>query len=153
MDKFTDEQKEAMLQGAKEVLEDVKDVAKKAAKTAKPVTDKVKKAAADAAESAKPVTDRVKKAAAEAAETAKPVTDAAKKAAAEAAKKVPMKPEVYVQYGGKETLTADLVKDARAAYKAAGNRAAVRTLRIYVKPEESAAYFVINDEFHGRIEL
>ncbi len=135
MDKFTEEQKEAMRQGAKEVLEDVKDVAKKAVRTAKPVTDKVKKAAVEAAE------------------TAKPVTDAAKKAAAEAAKKVPMKPEVYVQFGGRETLTSDLVKDARAAYKAAGNRAAVRTLRIYVKPEEGAAYFVINDEFQGKIEL
>jgi DNA uptake protein ComE-like DNA-binding protein len=135
MDKFTEEQKEAMRQGAKEVLEDVKGVAKKAAETAKPVTKRVKKVAADAAE------------------TAKPVTDAAKKVAVEAAKKVPMKPEVYVQFGGKEILTADLVQDAKTAYKAAGNRAAVRTLRIYVKPEDSAAYFVINDEFNGKIDL
>lgn len=135
MDKFTDEQRDELIQGAKEVLEDVKDVAKKAAKTAKPVTDKVKQVAAEAAESAKPV------------------TEAAKKAAGDVAKKVPMKPEVYVQFGGRETLTTDLVKDAKAAYKAAGNRAAVRTLRIYVKPEEGAAYFVINDEFQGKIEL
>jgi gas vesicle protein len=153
MDKFTEEQKEAMRQGAKEVLEDVKGVAKKAAKTAKPVTDKVKQVATDAAETAKPVTEKVKQVAAEAAETAKPVTDAAKKAAAEAAKKVPMKPEVYVQFGGKETLTSDLVQDAKTAYRAAGNRAAVRTLRIYVKPEDNAAYFVINDEFNGKIDL
>ena len=135
MDKFTDEQREELIQDAKEVLEDVKDVAKKAAKAAKPVTDKVKQVAAEAAESAKPV------------------ADAAKKAAAGAAKKAVMKPEVYVQFGGKETLTSDLVNDAKTAYKAAGNRAAVRTLRVYVKPEEGCAYFVINDEFQGKIEL
>ena len=135
MDKFTDEQREELIQDAKEVLEDVKDVAKKAAKAAKPVTDKVKQVAAEAAESAKPV------------------ADAAKKAAAGAAKKAVMKPEVYVQFGGKETLTSDLVNDAKTAYKAAGNRAAVRTLRVYVKPEEGCAYFVINGEFQGKIEL
>lgn len=117
MDKFTDEQKEAMKQSAKEVLEDVKEVAKKAAKTAKPVTD------------------------------------AAKTTVAQAAKRVVMKPEVYVQFGQKETRTDELVQAAKAAYKQAGNRVAVRSLRVYVKPEESAAYYVINDDFSGKIAL
>jgi hypothetical protein len=49
--------------------------------------------------------------------------------------------------------TDELVQDAKTAYKAAGNRAAVRSLRVYIKPEDSAAYFVINDEFTGKIEL
>jgi uncharacterized protein YgbK (DUF1537 family) len=155
MDKFTEEQVEEMRQGAKEVLEDVKDVTKKAKRAVKPVADKVKQAAGEAAAevAAKPVTKRVKQAAAEVAESAKPVTDAVKKAAGEAAKKVPMKPEVYVQFGGQEVRTDELVQDAKTAYKAAGNRAAVRSLRVYIKPEDSAAYFVINDEFTGKIEL
>ncbi len=117
MDRFTEEQKEAVKQGALEVLEDVKEVAKKAARTARPVTD------------------------------------AARTKVQAATKRVATKPEVYVQFNQKEVLTADLVKAAKAAYKAAGNRAAVRSLAIYVKPEDNAAYYVINEDFTGKIEL
>ena len=102
---------------------------------------------------AKEVLDDMKEVAKKAAKTVKPVTDAAKSTVNEATKKVVLKPEVYVQYNQKEILTSDLVKAAKAAYKEAGNRAAVRTLAVYVKPEENAAYYVINDDFTGKIDL
>ena len=53
-------------------------------------------------------------------------------------KKAPAKVQsVLVQFGGKEVDTKDLLEQ----------------VKVYVKPEESAAYYVINDDVNGRIEL
>ena len=102
---------------------------------------------------AKEVLEDMKEVAKKAAQTAKPVTDAAKSTVTQATKRAVMKPAVYVQYGDKEVLTTDLVQAAKAAYKEAGNRAAVRSLAVYVKPEENAAYYVINESFTGKLDL
>ncbi len=117
MDKFTEEQREAMKQGALDVLEDMKAVAQKAAQTAKPVTDK------------------------------------ARSKVEQATKRVVMKPQVYVQYAQKEVPTEELIQAAKAAYKEAGNRTAIRSLAVYIKPEENMAYYVINEDFTGKIAL
>lgn len=121
---LNEEQKEELLEGLKDLTEDVRE-------TMEEVTEKVSKRA-------KPVADVVTK-------KAENVVKAAKKAV--------LKPEVYVQFGGKEVATSELVAQAKAMYKEAGNRAAVRDLRVYVKPEEAAAYVIINDEFSAKIDL
>lgn len=52
---------------------------------------------------------------------------------------------VYLQYAGKEILTDDIVSKAKTAFVAAGNKEAdIRTIDVYVKPEENAAYFAVN---------
>lgn len=84
------------------------------------------------------------KAAAQAADTT------VKKATA-AVKKQP--DEVYLQFGAKEADINAIVAEAKAAFKAANGRKAVKSCQIYLKPEESAAYYVINSEFTGKIEL
>ena len=80
--------------------------------------------------------------------TAKAVETAVKKAAA--VKKVE---EVFVQYGEKEVKVAEIVDTAKAAFKEANGRKAIKTVQVYVKPEENAAYYVINSEFTGKIDL
>ena len=90
------------------------------------------------------------KKATEAAEAAvKAVESTAKKAAA-AVKKTE---DVFVQYGEKEVKVAEIVDTAKAAFKEANGRKAIKTVEVYVKPEESAAYYVINSEFTGKVDL
>ena len=129
--------------------------------TAKPVAE-VKEAAPEAA--APEVKEIVKtpevKAEEPKKEAAPKKTAAPKKAAApkkEApakkapAKKAPVKKEiktaVYVQYAGKEAEVEKLVAAANKAYVAAGHKETdIKTVEIYVKPEENTAYYVINGE-------
>ena len=127
---------EELLDEVKDTLEDVADVVSDVADAvvdaAKPVVKKVKAAA-------KPAAQKAVKAGAEAVE-------AVKKAA-------PKKTEYYVQYAGREIDVEALAVKAKAAFKAEHKRTAVLSCRIYVKPEDNAAYYVINDTFFGRVEL
>ena len=71
---------------------------------------------------------------------------------APAAKPVEVKSSVYVQFAGKEFSESSLTEAVKEAYTALGNRAEdIRTIDIYVKPEESVAYYTVNgqgsDEF------
>lgn len=84
-----------------------------------------------------------KKAATDAAAT---VTTAVKKATAK-------KEEVYVQFAGREFDAMKIVADAKAAFKAAQGRKAVKSCQVYIKPEENAADYVINGDFTGKVEL
>ena len=120
---------EEILDEVKDTLEDVADAVVDAAK---PVVKKVKAAA-------KPAAKKAAQAGAEAVE-------AVKKAA-------PKKTEYYVQYAGREIDVDELAVKAKAAFKAEHKRTAVLSCRIYVKPEDNAAYYVINDTFFGRVDI
>ena len=123
--------------------------------TAKPVAE-VKEAAPEAA--APEVKEIVKTPEVKAEEPKKeaaPKKTAAPKKEAPAkkapAKKAPVKKEiktaVYVQYAGKEAEVEKLVAAAKKAYGAAGHKETdIKTVEIYVKPEENTAYYVINGE-------
>lgn len=90
---------------------------------------------------------------------------AAKKTAAPAAKaetvkapakKAPAKTqEIYVQYMGKEILDKDLVEKVKEIWtKEMGNKVKdLVDLKIYVKTEENAAYYVINNDVTGRFDI
>ena len=74
----------------------------------------------------------------------------AKKATAKAEKVV----ETYVEFAGNQVLLANVEASVKAAYVAEGHReSSIKTMRIYVKPEENAAYYVINDNNVGRVNL
>lgn len=64
-----------------------------------------------------------------------------------------LKTKYIVQYQGCEVDMEDLVKQAKQYWKQGGHKLGeMETLDIYVKPEESAAYYSINDEEQkGRI--
>lgn len=65
-----------------------------------------------------------------------------------------MKTNTYVQFNGKSVDTAELVASAKEAWKAAGKKVKdMKTLDIYVKPEEGKAYYAVNQEEGGSIEL
>ena len=81
---------------------------------------------------------------------AAPKKAAAKKAPA---KKVEVKETFAVQFAGKDYASDVIVKLVKDAYKATKNKAAIKTLNVYVNTDDSRAYYVINDEFHGSVEL
>ena len=117
-------------------------------------------------EAAAPAAEEVKVSAAPAAEVKieapakkKP---AAKKAPAKKAEKAPEADEkpvakkasdkvakVVVQFKGKEYDTEEIVNMCKAAYKADNSRKQVRSLEVYIKPEEDKAYYVVNGKGDG----
>lgn len=55
--------------------------------------------------------------------------------------------KVYIQYEGREVSADELVDSARKAYVDEGGKASdIKTIEVYVKPEENAAYYVVNGE-------
>ena len=61
---------------------------------------------------------------------------------------------ITIQHQGNEITVASVEEKVTAAFVAEGHKAStIKTLSIYVKPEEYAAYYVINDEFTGRVYL
>ena len=106
--------------------------------------------------SAEEVKANTKKAARRAKNTAKNITDAAKDAAKETVKAVEKKvaaktirENVYIQYAGKE-ITAESLADK--AKKLSGAEI-VKSVDVYVKPEENTAYYVVNGDISGQFEL
>ena len=92
-----------------------------------------------------------KKAPAKKATTAKATTTKAATTKKAATKKETV---VTIQHQGNEVTVASVEANVTAAFVADGHKASeIKTLSIYVKPEEYAAYYVINDEFTGRVYL
>ena len=64
-----------------------------------------------------------------------------------------VEPAVVVQFGGQEVSMATVIENAKKAFEAEGNKvSSIKEIQIYVKPEEYAAYYVING-VTGRINL
>ena len=112
------------------------------------------KAAADKAE--KVVEKVVEKTEEAAAKTAAKAETAVKAAAKKApAKKAVVKETVYLQYLGKEIDKDELVKQVKEIWtKELNNKATdIKDITLYLKPEENAAYYVVNGDVTGRIQL
>ena len=78
--------------------------------------------------------------------------EAAAKARAEEKEKADnLKPELIMQYQGSEIDMAALVESAKADFRAVKKRTRITALKLYVKPEEHMAYYVINEKFEGKI--
>lgn len=63
---------------------------------------------------------------------------------------------VVIQYGSDEVVTKDVVAAAVKAYKSKHKGVEIKTVEVYIKPEERAAYYVVNgDDSQGdnKIEL
>ena len=84
----------------------------------------------------------------------KPGSTNKKTAVKEEVKKVEKKDEVFVQFAGEEYSVEEVMEKAKAAYVAEGHRAAaIKSVRLYIKPEERKAYYVINEKAAGSIDL
>ena len=72
-----------------------------------------------------------------------------------APKEAEIKVSVELQYSYKHIPYADLVQNSKNhfQYEMGGNVDDIKTLSVYVKPDEDAAYYVVNDKVQGRIGL
>ena len=110
------------------------------------------------AEKAAEVKEAVAETVAEVKTAAAKKTTEAKEAVNKTAKKVTKKAAdvtITVEFAGRQAVITDIAAKAEAAYKAMNADAEIKTLDIYVKPEENAAYYVVNGEGAAdfRIEL
>ncbi|MCD8299975.1 MAG: DUF6465 family protein [Clostridiales bacterium] len=130
---------------AKDTAEMTKKVTKKAAKATKATTEKAAKATKATAEKAAKAT----KATAE--KAAKATKATAEKATRKYTKK-PVKASV-LQYLGSEISEDELYDRAMAQFAATEGAVPVKKITLYIKPEELAAYYVINDEYTGKVDF
>lgn len=117
----------------------------------KPVEVKAEEKATAKVEDVKAVATE---AVAEKKETKATKTTKSTKTTAKKAVKEELKPEVFIQYQGQEAVVADAIEKAKAEFVADGHRvSSIKSLQVYLKPEEYAAYYVINQKFAGRVDL
>ena len=124
---FTERVKKTVGNEAKSIAEDAKALGKEAKKQSEKVKKSVEKAG-------KTVKSRAKK-----------VSDTLSDKESEV--------KVFVEYGEKQLSTEDLVARAKEAYLGANPLAEIKTLELYVKPEEGAAYYVVNGEASPEFKL
>ena len=132
-----EEVKEAVVKEVEEKKEkvvdaDIKEVAVAAKETVKDTGAKV-------VDKAKEVTKKVEK-------TVKEKVAEVKAAVAE--------PEVYVQYQGNESNLAMITERIKKQYVEEGHKESdIKSLKIYLKPEDASAYYVINEHNSGKVFL
>jgi hypothetical protein len=62
--------------------------------------------------------------------------------------------EIYLQFHGQEIFTKEIMEKAKKAYIAEGHReSSIKSIRLYIKPEENMAYYVINEKVAGGVAL
>ena len=80
-----------------------------------------------------------------------------KKPAAKAKKPVAkkeIKTEIVLQYGEKEVNTKDMIAAVKKEWTKAKNKVSdIKSIELYVKPEDYAVYYVINGDTTGKIWL
>jgi hypothetical protein len=138
----------------------VKTVAKEEvkAKTTAKAADAVKAEPVKAAEPVKKETEapvvNAAKSVVEGIKEKKAEKSAAKTTKKEKAVKEALVPQVYVQFAGTEAEVSEVTEKVKAMYVSEGHRASsIKSLQVYLKPEENAAYYVINQKTAGRVDL
>lgn len=72
-----------------------------------------------------------------------------------ATKKAELKTELFLQFGEKEYTDKEILKLVKTVWTKDMKRKVgeMKKVQIYVKPEEFAAYYVINGEVTGKVDL
>lgn len=104
----------------------------------------------------KAVTEAPVKAPETAAKAAAPAKAAEAPAKTEAAVKAPSKTEapakaeaeksVVVEFGGRQVVAKDVLAQAEKAYAETHPETVIKTIELYISPEQNAAYYVVNGE-------
>lgn len=77
----------------------------------------------------------------------------AKARAAEKARADNLKPELFIQFQENQADLNVLVEQAKADFRSVKKRTLVTSLKLYVKPEERTAYYVINETYTGQVQF
>ena len=120
--------------------------------TAKPEAKKAEKKVEDKAVK----TESVKKAEAETKTAAKKTTTKKTTAKKTTARKTTAKKEIkvsaFVEYFGKQVEEKEMIARVKKAWTSSGKKIGdIKTMELYIKPEESAVYYVINGTETGAV--
>ena len=85
--------------------------------------------------------------------TAEEKETAAKLRSAEKERAANLKPELILQYQGADVDMTALAEAAKADFRSQKKRTLVTDLKLYIKPEEHMAYYVINEIYNGQISF
>lgn len=124
---------------------EAKDAVKKTTKTA------AKKTAAKAEETKETVKETVKEAAKTTTKKAAATKTAAKTAVKKAAAKKEVKTETFIQYNDEQTDMDAVLKRVEADLKA--QKVAAKDIKLYIKPQDGACYYVADGKVAGRVDL
>ncbi len=88
-----------------------------------------------------------------------PAKKAVKKTAAKEAKpatkkeaKAEVATSIFVEYQGDQYNMDKLIEAVKADWVAGGHRlSSIKTINVYIKPEDYTVYYVINDKTHGKV--
>lgn len=141
---------------AAKAIETKKDTTKKLETKAAVLVDTPEVQAEEVKETVKKAAKKVAAKAEDTAEKAvKTVKKAAKKTAAKTTKKAELKTEFFLQFSGKEYTKKEILKKVKDVWtKDLKNKVGdMKDVKIYLKPEESAAYYVVNGDTTGKIDL
>ena len=117
------------------------------------VEAKVEKAAADTVDTVDKITKKAVKGADAAKTVAKAVTKTATKTVKKAAKK-DIKIKAFVEYYGKQVEEKDIIARVKKAWTRSGKKVGdIKEMDLYIKPEETAVYYVINGTETGAVEF
>ena len=65
-----------------------------------------------------------------------------------------MKMKTFVEYSGKQVEEKEVIANIKKVWVEAGNKVGdIKTLELYIKPEEATVYYVINETEKGSIEF
>lgn len=120
----------------------VKKVMAKAAETKETTEKKVEaKVAAEKVVAEKPVVEKAE-------------TKTAVKKTTKRTTKKDAKTTVFVEYAGKQVEEKDMIASVKKVWTKAGNKIGdIKSMTLYVKPEEAAVYYVINETETGKVEF
>ena len=117
------------------------------------VKEGAKKTAEVVKQAAKETTTVAKKAAKETAKTVKETAASVKRTAKKEYARQALK-ETYVQANGNEYKQSEILEKVEASFIEAGHKlTALKNLQLYIKPEDNAAYYVVNGEITGKVDL
>lgn len=124
----------------------VEDIQAKAKTTAKKATQAAKA-------TAKKATEAVKKATKKAESATEKVADSAKKAVKKATSTKDISRTAVVEYAGNQYQVSEIIERCEAKYKAQSKNKAFKDIKVYIKPENNAAYYVVDDKSADKIDL
>lgn len=134
--------------GNKISTEELKATAKKAADVLVEETTAAVKTTEEKAEEVKEAVETVVK------EQVVPEVKEAVSKVKKAATKREMKTSIVVEYQGRQVEEKEMVAAVKKAWTSAGHKIGdIKKMTLYVKPEENAVYYVINDKETGGVQF
>ena len=89
-----------------------------------------------------------------AAEVEKKATATEKKPAAKrTTRKSAPKVELFVEFNGIQSSADTIIENVKATYASEVGTTDIKSLKIYVKPQENAAYYVVNDDDARKMDV